>query len=839
MQETPTTNAADKHPGVASATFGEAERTAAQSSNSSPMVVLTKREREVLELIAFGLSNKEIAQRLSLGKRTVETHIDHILGKLNAPTRTRAVVEAGRVGLLETPAAGDAAVTREAHPNNLPYSLTPLLGREQDLVEAKVLLENNRLLTISGTGGVGKTRLALRLGVDLLASYPNGVWFCDFSPVADAGLAPSVVAKVLGIREQQGRPLGETIVDALKRRRALLILDNCEHMLDAAAELVDEILHQCPHIRILATSRQALGILGEVVQRVPSLALPERDERVTAVKAMRYGAVALFVDRAQAADTHFIINDETAPIVAEICRKLDGIPLAIELAATRIGAVALPKLAKSLDDRFGVLKAGSRTALSRHKTLAALIDWSYGLLSSAEQKLYVRLSIFAGGFSTEAATAVCSGGELDRSAIVDLLIALVDKSLVAVQTGGKQERYRLLESTRAFALEKLESSGEREPLARRRSEFFLAQAQLADERYGVGSTTQWLAGIEEDIENYRATLEWALGEGRDVALGAAVAGTLERLWALGGLSVEARLWLGKAIERLNEADHPTVAARLWRAKSRFLQGEPMRDCAERSVALYQSVGDGRGAAYALRTLAYSLLQMGRLEEANDVILRAISAMREYGDRVGVASCLSLQGVGAYNRGEFGQGREFYLQALKAYISLGDELATANVLGNLGELEFADGHPEEALRSVTESLAITSRLREATDLAIDYNNSCAYRIAVGDSEKARESAREGLRLAQSEQNQWNMAVALQHFALLGALKGRCRSAALLIGYVNRQFKQLELERETTEKWGFERLRAELQAQLAQGEIEELANQGETWSEDRAVEEALKT
>jgi predicted ATPase len=739
--------------------------------------------------------------------------------------------------LLESP-AGDAVLAREASPNNLPFSLTPLLGREQDLAEATSLLAANRLVTLLGSGGVGKTRLALRLGVDQLGVYPNGVWFCDFSPIVDTSLAASVVAKVLSIREQQGRPLVETIIDALKRRRTLIIFDNCEHMLDRAAELVDEILHQCPHVRVLATSRQALGIVGEIVQRVPSLALPEKDDAVTAAQALQYGAVALFVDRAQAADRRFRFDDDAVPMVVEICRRLDGIPLAIELAATRVAAVALPSLAKSLDDRFRVLTGGSRTALSRHKTLAALIDWSYGLLSPSEQRLFARLSIFSGGFGMEAAAAVCSGDGLDPQAIADLLIALVDKSLVVVHTSGKRERYGLLESTRAFALEKLDSSGEREALEGKRSAYFLNQAQSADDRYGVGSTAQWLADIEDDLENYRATLEWALGGGNDIALGAGVAGTLERLWALGGLSLEARLWLGKAIERLNEADHPAVAARLWRAKSRFLQGEPMRDCAERAVTLYRSVGDERGAAYALRTLAYSLLQMGRLKEADEVILDAIPAMREHGDRVGVASCLSLQGVGAYNRGDFSQGREFYQQALRAYKSLGDELATANVLGNLGELEFADGHPEAALASVTESLAITSRLKEASDLAIDYNNSCAYRIASGDLQNARASACEGLRLGQTEQNPWNVAVALQHLALLAALHGRSRAAACLIGYVNLQFKRLELEREITERWGFEKLTELLNQQLAGDEIEGLSDEGASWSEDRAVEEALQ-
>jgi len=838
MQKSTTKNAAAKDPGVLSATPMKPTDRAAQTSNTPSDILLTKREREVLDLMAFGLSNKEIAQRLGLGRRTVETHIDHVLAKLNAPTRTRAVVEAGRAGLLNTGRVSAETPASDEPPNNVPFALTPLVGRETDLAEAQTLLSSNRLVTLSGSGGVGKTRLALRIGVDLLHSYANGVWFCDFSPITEAGLAASVIAKVLNVREQQGRPLTDTIVHVLKRRQALIILDNCEHVLDAAAEFADEILHQCPNIRILATSRQALGIVGEVVHRVPSLALPDKTDGITADEAMRYGAIALFVDRAQAADSRFALDQEAVPYAIEICQRLDGIPLALQLAATRVSAVALPQLAKSLDDRFAVLTGGSRTAFPRHKTLAALIDWSYGLLLPTEQRLFARLGIFAGGFSMEAATAVGSDVPPNGEPVPDLLFALVDKSLVTVQTAGRLERYGLLESTRAFALEKLKESGDWEATCRRRSEYFLAQAQAADARYGIGSTAQWLTDIDGDLENYRATLEWALTEGRDVALGASVAGMLERLWALGGLSVEARLWLGKAIERLNEADHPAVAARLWRAKSRFLQGEPMRDCAKRAIALYQSVGDERGAAYALRTLAYSLLQMGLLDEANDVIVRATAAMREHGDRVGVASCLSLQGVGAYNRGDFAQGREFYQQALRAYKSLGDELSTANVLGNLGELEFADGDPEAALASVTESLAITSRLKEATDLAIDYNNSCAYLIVLGDLDRALVSAREGLRLAQLEQNAWNIAVAVQHLALLAALRRHYSTAGKLIGYVNEQFRQLKLERETTEKWGFEKLMVALRGQLSEGQIQKLALEGATWSEDQVVEEALQ-
>jgi predicted ATPase/DNA-binding CsgD family transcriptional regulator len=822
-------------PGVLNATADAVPRAAKSTSTAT----LTKREQEILELIAFGLSNKEIAQRLGLGRRTVESHIDHVLSKLDVSSRARAVVEAGRAGLLGAVAAPETVSPHETRPNNLPFQLTALIGREQDLIDVKILLEGTRLLTLSGSGGVGKTRLALRVGVDLIGLYPDGVWFCDFSPISDPGLVVSVVAHALGVREQSGRPLSEAIISQLKRKQTLLIFDNCEHVLEASAELADEILHACPNISILATSRQALGIMGEVVHRVRSLGLPDEAAGLKANRAMRYGAVALFVDRAMAADTRFTLTNDNAPTVAEICRRVDGIPLAIELAATRVNVVSVRTLAQSLDDRFRVLTAGSRTALPRHQTLSALIDWSYDLLSQQEQLLFDRLSIFAGSFDLEAVQAVCTGSRLEDLDIPDLLIALVDKSLVVAQTGESQERYRLLESTRAYASDKLGATGRREALAHRHAEHFRDKAQAADERFGVGSTATWLANMDHDLENYRAALEWALASDNDPLLGGIIAGNLERLWALAGLSVEARRWIELALERVSETKHAAVAARLWRAKARFLQGQLMRDCTERALALYEKVSDARGAAYALRTLAYSLLQMGKVDETNEVAARAIDALRQQGDDVGVASCLSLQGLIAHYRGDHAAGRAFYTQAVAAYRALGDEAATATTLGNLAELEFSDGQPSQALQLVNEALVIRARGKERTDLTIDLNNSSAYHIALGELDEARESAQEALRWAQAEQNTWNTAVALQHLALLAALRGNARLGAQLLGYVNRQFNDLGLQRETTEQWGHKKLIAALQEQLSAADEAALGQMGATWTEDRVVEEALAT
>jgi len=480
------------------------------SSRASAGYSLTARELEVLDLIAFGLTNKDIAQRLTLSPRTIDTHVERLLSKLNATTRTGAVAEAGRAGLLSSGSTQTGSASFDTRPNNLPFQLTTLLGREQELEDVKSLLDAHRLVTLSGSGGVGKTRLALRVGVDLLDFYPGGIWFCDFSPIENPELVASVIAKVLGVRGHFSRPLTDSIVQALRRKRALLILDNCEHVLDAAAVLTDALLHDCSGVHILATSRQPLGIIGEVAHRTRSLALPHAGVELDAHDAVDYGAIALFVNRARALDTGFALSDDNAPVVADICRRLDGIPLAIELAVARLASVNLSSLALSLDDRLKFLTAGSRTAWPRQKTLTALIDWSYDLLTLQEQTLFDRLGIFAGGFSLKAVKVVCTSDGINEADILALLSSLVDKSLLVAEAGRNLERYRLLESTRAYALEQLEAAGQREPLARRYSQYFCEEARTADECYGMGSTIAWAAGVELDLDNYRAVLQWAL-----------------------------------------------------------------------------------------------------------------------------------------------------------------------------------------------------------------------------------------------------------------------------------------------------------------------------------------
>jgi predicted ATPase/class 3 adenylate cyclase len=726
----------------------------------------------------------------------------------------------------------------DARPNNLPEQLTRLIGRETDVKEIESLIAQHRLVALLGAGGVGKTRLALQAAADLLDRNPNGVWFVDLAPIKDAELVPSVVAQAIGMSQAQDRRVDEAIPEWLKRKQLLLVLDNCEHLVDAVARLADAIMRSCPDVRILATSRQALGIDGEVVYRLPSLAVPINAPGIRASDSLQFGAIALFVERAGAADTRFTLTDDTAPIVADICARLDGIPLAIELAAARVKVLSIPNLAKRLDDRFKILTGGARTALPRQKTLTALIDWSYDLLTPQEQTLFERVAIFAGGFSLDAATAVCAGNGPDEADILDLLASLTDKSLVVADTTGESERYRLLESTRAYAMGKIADADERERLARRHAEYFRDRTQTADEMYASSASWAWLTREETELDNYRAALEWSLTGGKDVPLGAAIAGSRDRVWTLGGLSVEGRYWIGRAQAGLDESTYPREAARLWLALAMFSHAKPKRDYAERALALYESLGDRHMSAWALFYVAFGLLQMGRVDEADDKCGHALSALRDCGDRRGVAACLNLRGLAYRSPGkDTVQARRAFAEAIDIHKSIGDEIGTGTILGNLAELEFLGGNVGQALVLVREALEINKRGKDPVMLALGHTNLAAYSIASGDLDQARSAAREGLSWALRGQHVLGLAIVLQHFALIGALRNTVDTSAPLLGYVNESLQALGYEREYTERWCFDKLMVALREQLPEAEIERLAAGGAQWSEDQAVRQAM--
>lgn len=433
----------------------------------------------------------------------------------------------------------------DALPNNLPIQLTSFIGREKELREIKSRFATTRLLTLTGVGGTGKTRLALQVGADVLDDFHDGVWLIELAPISDAEFVPQAIATALNLREQPGRAVVDLLKDSLARKNSLLIPDNCEHLIEACAQISDTLLRAAPQLKILATSREALGIAGESTFPVPSLDLPQASQ-TSPESLSQYEAVRLFIERAVAVQPNFHVTNQNAPAVAQICFRLDGIPLALELAAARVRGMSVEQIASRLDDRFRLLTGGSRTALPRQRTLQAAIDWSYKLLSEQERVLLQRLSVFVGGWSLEAAEFICSGAGLDSSEILDLLLRLVDKSLVVAQASEINSRYHWLETIRQYAQEKLVEAGETEFIRDQHLEFFSEFVARLEPRIRSAELPIALAELEADYDNVRAAIQWALN--KNVQKGMRMAAELVQFWRMRGLHSEARQTLRNLLE---------------------------------------------------------------------------------------------------------------------------------------------------------------------------------------------------------------------------------------------------------------------------------------------------
>ena len=555
--------------------------------------------------------------------------------------------------------------------NNLPQQLTSLIGREANLAEINVQLSSHRLVTLTGSGGVGKTRLSIEAGRGLLERYPDGVWLAELAPLNDAQLVTSIIGEVLGVNLNATAGALDALVSTLRTRQLLLIIDNCEHVIAEAARVVEALMRMCPRVSILASSRERLAIAGESVIRVPSLPAPQPNEAVTAARAPDYAAVRLFVERATALGCGFALTDANAATVASICRRLDGIPLAIELAVPRLKVLPVEQLADGLDARFQLLTGGSRTALPRQQTLHALIDWSYGLLSEAEKTLVARLSVFLGGATLASIIAVAAGEEAPPGAIGDLLLSLVEKSLVQADLGGGECRYGLLESTRYYAAEKLADAAR---LRRRHAEHFAARLAQATAEWETMPTRQWVARYEPDIDNLRGALEWAFGPDGDGAVGLELVAHSHVLWAELGLILEHRRWVTTALEKAGKATPPDVAARLlsWQAGDvRELDDPADYEEAMRAANLYRNLGDGFHEGRVLLRAGTTRLLPDSADQGEDLLHKAHALLRPFGTTKTLARCLSALASARLFAGDLARARSLHREALDIYRDLGE------------------------------------------------------------------------------------------------------------------------------------------------------------------------
>jgi predicted ATPase/class 3 adenylate cyclase len=624
--------------------------------------------------------------------------------------------------------------------NNLPIQPTSFVGRERDLVTVQHLLVATRLLTLTGTGGSGKTRLALHLAANVLDEFDDGVWVVELAPLADGALVTQAVASAVGVREEMGRPLLESVLETLRPRQALLVLDNCEHLIQSCAEFADRLLHTCPHLRVLATSREALGIAGEVAWRVPSLSLPEDGPARTLEGVRRSGAGNLFLERAVAATPDFVLTEHNAPAVADVCRRLDGIPLALELAAARMRALSVEQIAARLDDCFHLLTRGSRSALPRQQTLAAAVDWSYELLNPAERSLFARLSVFAGGWTLEAAEIVAAGDSIQREDVFDLLAELINKSLVVVDAGaaGKQH-YRFLDPLRQYAVEKLRGAGEEPLVQRQHRDWFLALAEAAEPELWGPHQVQWFARLEEELDNLRASLQFSR-TASDARAGLRLADALWHFWEVSGRFGEGREWLASLLPKANSGDaNGTQARALTSAAYLALWQGDRQACvalAQQSHQLAQALADDAARAFSLTVLGMATIHFqAEPGRAASLLDEALTLWRRLGNERGIYTTLSLLGVVAAEEGDYSRAIDLLEEGLARQREHGDAWSTANTSFRYVELAIFQRDFDRALALIRECLSLYRQFGDKRAVSLSLDRLAWVASAQGRAEQA--------------------------------------------------------------------------------------------------------
>ncbi len=595
--------------------------------------------------------------------------------------------------------------------HNLPATLSSFIGRERAQARVNELLAAHRMVTLVGSGGVGKTRLALAVGKEILAAFPDGVWLVELAPLADSGLVPAAVVQALGLQEEPGRAVPETLSDHCKGKRLLLILDNCEHLVVACATLAGMLLRAAPCLHVLATSREALGVAGECSYRVPSLSIPDPRRLPSPELAGSFEAVRLFVARAQERRENFALTGSNARAVAEICARLDGVPLAIELAAARMGSMGVEAIASRLDDRFQLLCTGSRDLPTRQRTLRATLDWSWDLLDARERTVLSRLSVFAGGWTLEAAEAVCAGDEIASWAVLDGLDGLVHRSLVQVdETAEGADRYRLLETVRQYAGERLAAAGEEATTRDLHLNCFLALALQADPALRGAEQGPWLDRLEQEHDNLRAALGWARERARGEE-GLRLASSLWRFWEIRGHLGEGRRWLEEML--VSNRGSPATRARALNGAGNLArrQGEYRISLAlhQEALALRRELGDTQGIATSLTNVASAMLELGDFTRAEALYAEGLVLYRALGDLWGSATALNNLGLVARGLGQVERATGLLTEGLALRREQGDRRGIAESLNNLGLVASAQREYGKAARLFEESLLLTRDL----------------------------------------------------------------------------------------------------------------------------------
>jgi non-specific serine/threonine protein kinase len=665
--------------------------------------------------------------------------------------------------------------------------------------------EGARLITLTGTGGSGKTRLALSVAEESLARYSGGVWFADLASLGDPALVPQAVAAAVGVREEPGRSLLETLRDYLQPLEVLLLLDNCEHLVSACAELTTTLLGQCPTMAVLATSREALDVDGERVWRVPPLSMPGGHDDISPDDLARYASVRLFVERAQLRRSDFAITPANAQPVAQLCRRLDGIPLAIELAAARVKVLSVEQIVERLDERFKLLTSGSRAVLPRQQTLKALMDWSYDLLTGAEQDLLCGLSVFAGGFTMDAMQAVCAASADDEYEVIEVLTHLVDKSLVVVEEHAGQSRYRLLETIRQYAWERLEADDAGQPkiqnqarqtideLRRRHRDWYLDVSEAIEDALLTREQGAWLDNMEAEHDNLRLALAYSRDEPDRPVQGLRLAGSLIWFWYFRGYLTEGRNWLETMLSRaecapgrVRSGDSEIATVACAKALSAagvlaYLQCDypAARSRLEEGLALWRDVqGQKRGEAFALSFLGLVAMRQGDPQAAG-FGEQSVALFREVGDKWGQALALDFLGEMARGTGDEARAWSLHSESLALYRELDNAWGIALELGNFGRVAFRKGDYKDARALLSEALTIQRKVGDKWNIAWTLHNLADVARCTGEHLGAESLYTESLDLFEKLGDRGGIASSLHMLARTAQARGDWKRASDLL------------------------------------------------------------
>jgi predicted ATPase/class 3 adenylate cyclase len=686
----------------------------------------------------------------------------------------------------------------EATPNNLPQQLNSFIGREGDLVKVKQLLTDHRLVTLLGIGGIGKSRLSLQLAADAMDDYPDGVWLVELAPLADARLVPQALATVLGVKEEAGHPVIEALVKHVRDRQLLVILDNCEHVVLACAELAKRLLQAGPQLKMFASSREALKVAGEMAYQVPTLSAPDPQGKVALETLIRHDAVRLFIERATAAQPALHVNDRNAVAVADICHRLDGIPLAIELAAARTRALSVEAIAARLSDRFRLLSTTDQTVLPRQRTLRALIDWSYDLLTEDERAVFQRLAVFAGGWTLEAAEAVGASGKVAEQDVLELLTGLVEKSLVAMDAEGG--RYRLLETVRQYAHERSSEAGEHDAARARQLAFYLALTEQARlELHGPEQVT-WLKRLDLERENVLAAHAWCDCAPDGAELGLRLVFAVKPYWVNRGL-----LGLGLRV---------TVEA-LARAGAQ-----------ERAFARCRGLGDaGQFCCF-----------MGRYVEAQGYLQESLAIAREIGDKQSVAGVLQPLGMASLGQGDTESAGLYFEEAVDLARELADNRELAAAIIALAQLHRVEGHLDLAEPLYGNALALARELGDQEIVAIGLLNLAMVSIGRASGERAAPMLLEVMAIAKDIGSQPAGQCALEVCAGLCASLEQWKQGARLYGAAEAQAERSGLQRDAVDEAFLTPLMAKIRIAMTDDEYAVAESAGRGMAYDEALLEA---